>query len=75
MNRTLQQLSIDKLLGGGEGEVGMGSSLGLSLANAFLAHYEQIWFNNSLDKFKPVHYKRNVFDIFLVVFFSSTEKS
>ena len=46
----------------------MGSSLRLSLANAFLAHYEKICFNNFLGKFKPVHYKRNVFDIFLVFF-------
>ena len=37
--------------------VAMGSPLGYSLANAFLAHYEQIWLNDCLEEFKPVHYK------------------
>ena len=37
--------------------VAMGSPLGPSLANAFLAHYEQIWLNDCLEEFKPVHYK------------------
>ena len=32
--------------------VAMGSTLGPSLANAFLAHYEQIWLNDSPDEFK-----------------------
>ena len=37
--------------------VAMGSPLGPSLANAFLAHYEQIWLNDCLEEFKHVHYK------------------
>ena len=44
-------------------KVAMGSPLGRSLANAFLAH-EQIWLNDCPDEFKPVYYKRNVHDIF-----------
>ena len=35
--------------------VAMGSPLVLSLGNAFLAHYEQIWLNDSPDEFKPVY--------------------
>ena len=46
--------------------VAMGSPLGPSLANAFLAHYEQIWLNDCPDEFKPVYYKRYVDDIFLL---------
>ena len=37
--------------------VAMGPPLGPSLANAFLAHYEQIWLNDCLEEFKHVHYK------------------
>ena len=44
----------------------MGSPLGPSLANTFLAHYEQIWFNDCPDEFKPVYYKRYVDDIFVL---------
>ena len=44
--------------------VAMGSPLGPSLANAFLAHYEQIWLNDCPDEFKPVYYKRYGDDIF-----------
>ena len=46
--------------------VAMGSPLGPSLANAFLAHYEQIWLNNCPDEFKPVYYKRYVDDVFVL---------
>ena len=44
----------------------MGSPLGPSLANAFLAHHEQIWLNDCPDEFKPVYYKRYMDDIFLL---------
>ena len=47
--------------------VAMGSRLGPNLANAFLAHYEQIWLNDFPDEFKPVYYKRYV-DNILVLF-------
>ena len=40
--------------------VAMGSSLGLSLAKAFLALYEQIWVSDFPDEFKPLYYKRYV---------------
>ena len=46
--------------------VAMGSPLGPSLANAFLAHYEQIWLNDCPDEFKPVYCKRYVDDIFVL---------
>ena len=46
--------------------VAMGSSLGPSLVNTFLAHYEQIWLNDCPDEFKPVYYKRYVDDIFVL---------
>ena len=46
--------------------VAMGSSLGPSLADAFLAHYEQIWLSYCPDEFKPVYYKRYVDDIFVL---------
>ena len=41
----------------------IGSPLGASLANAFLAHYEQIWLNGCPDEFKRVCYKRYVDDM------------
>ena len=44
----------------------MGSPLGPSLANAFLAHYEQIWLNDCPDEFKPVYCKRYVDDLFVL---------
>ena len=44
----------------------MGSPLGPSLANAFLAHYEQIWLNDCPDEFNLVYYKRYVDDIFIL---------
>ena len=37
-----------------------------SLANAFVAHYEQIWLNDCPDNFKPVYYKRYVDCIFVL---------
>ena len=43
--------------------IAMGSALSPSLANAFLAHYEQIWLNDCPDEFKPVYYKRYADDI------------
>ena len=43
----------------------MGYPLGPSLANAFLAHYEQIWLDDCSDEFKPVYYKRYEDDIFV----------
>ena len=46
--------------------VAMGSPLGPSLANAFVAHYEQICLNDCPDEFKPVYYKRYVDDIFVL---------
>ena len=44
----------------------MGSPLGPSVANTFLAYYEQIWLNDCPDKFKPVYYKRYVDNIFVL---------
>ena len=44
----------------------MDSPLGPSLANAFLAHYEQVWLDDCPDEFKPVYYKRYVDDIFVL---------
>ena len=41
----------------------MGSSLGPTLANAFLCFHEQIWLNECPDEFKPVYYRRYVDDI------------
>ena len=46
--------------------VAMGSPLGPSLANVFLAHYEQICVNDCPDEFKPVYNKRYVDDIFVL---------
>ena len=44
----------------------MGSPLGPGLANAFLAHYEQIWLSDCRDEFKPVYYKRYLDGIFVL---------
>ena len=55
---------MNKLMG-----VAIDSPLGPSLANAFLAHYEQIWLNDCSDEFKPVCYKRYVDNI--IVLFQS----
>ena len=46
--------------------VAIGSPLGPSLANAFLAHYEQTWLNDCPDEFRPVYYKKYVGDIFVL---------
>ena len=43
----------------------------LTLANAFLYHYEKIWLNKHPPQFKPVVYKRYIHDIF--VLFKSKE--
>ena len=48
------------------GGVAVGSPVGPSLANAFLAHYKQIWLNDCPDEFKPVYYKRYVDDLFVL---------
>ena len=53
---------IKKLMG-----VAIGSRSGPSLANTFLAQYEQICLNNCPDEFKPVYYKRYV-DVIFVLF-------
>ena len=44
--------------------VAMGSPLGLCLANAFLCFHEQIWLNDCPENFKPVYYRRYVYDTF-----------
>ena len=44
----------------------MGSSLGPTLANAFLCFHEQIWLNECPDEFKPAYYRRYVDDIFVL---------
>ena len=44
----------------------MGSSLGPTLANAFLCFHEQIWLNEYPDEFKHAYYRRCVDDIFVL---------
>ena len=44
----------------------LGPPLSPSLANALLAHYEQIWLNDYPDEFMPVYYNRYVDDIFVL---------
>ena len=44
----------------------MGSPLGSILANAFLCHYEKLWFESWAPEFKPVVYIRYVDDIFVL---------
>ena len=46
--------------------VAIGSPLASSLAKFFLEHYKQIRFNDCLDDFKPVYYKRHVDNIFVL---------
>ena len=46
--------------------VAMGYPFCPRLANAFLAHYEQIWLNDCPDEFQPVYYKRYVNDLFVL---------
>ena len=45
----------------------MGSPLGPTLANAFLCHYEKECLDNCPIRFKPVIYKRYVYDIFVLI--------
>ena len=47
--------------------VAMGSSLGPTLANAFLCHYAKIWLNKCPSQFKSVVY-RHCFDDISVLF-------
>ena len=44
----------------------MDSPVGPSLANVFLAHYEQVWLNDPPDEFQRVYYKRYVNDTFVL---------
>ena len=44
----------------------MGSPLGSTLANAFLAHFEKNWLQSCPSDFKPYYYRRYVDDIFAV---------
>ena len=46
--------------------VAMGSSLGPSLANAFLSYHEKNWLNSCPQGFKPVFYRCYVDDIFVL---------
>ena len=46
--------------------VAMGSPLGPSLANAFLTHHEQDWLDSSPLEYRPLYYRRNVDDIFVL---------
>ena len=46
--------------------VAIGSTLGPTLANAFLCHYEKTWLNECPSKFKPVVYRRYVDGIFVL---------
>ena len=47
--------------------VAMESTLGPTLANAFLCFHEQIWLNECPDDFKSVYYRRYVDDIFVLL--------
>ena len=49
----------------------MGSPLGPSLANAFLAHHEQNWLDSCPLEYRPSYYRRYVDDI---LGFSNTNK-
>ena len=46
--------------------VAMGSPLGLTFANLFLAYYEHKWLRSCPLQFKPTFYRRYVDDIFLM---------
>ena len=46
--------------------VAMGSPLGPTLANLFLAYHEENWLNDCPIQFKPTYYRRYVDDIFLM---------
>ena len=45
--------------------VAMGSPLGLTMANAFLVHFEKNWLQNSPSDLKPYYYRQYVDDIFV----------
>ena len=47
--------------------VAMGSSLGPTLANAFLCFYEKKWLEKCPPEFEPVFYRRYVDDIFVLL--------
>ena len=42
----------------------MGSPLGPSLANAFLAYHEQNWLESYPLEYRPLYYRRYVDDLF-----------
>ena len=44
----------------------MGSPLGLTLANIFMCHFENLWLGNCLAHFKQIVYRRLVDDKFLL---------
>ena len=44
----------------------MGSHLGPTMANVFLAFYEMKWLEQCPNEFKPVFYRRYVDDIFVL---------
>ena len=44
----------------------MGSTLGLTPANAFLCHYEKEWFDSCPVEFKPKFLKRYIYDVFVM---------
>ena len=44
----------------------MGSPLGPSFANAFLAYYESIWIDQCPKSFKPIFYRRYLDDCFII---------
>ena len=46
--------------------VAMGSPLGPTLANLFLAYHEEKWLNDCPVQFKPQYYRRYVDDVFLM---------
>ena len=46
--------------------VAMFSSLGPTLSNVFMCYFENIWFENCPDHFKPTVYRRFVDDTFLL---------
>ena len=46
--------------------VAMGSPLGPSLANAFLAHHEQNWLESCTLEYRPSYYWRYVDDMFVL---------
>ena len=47
-------------------EVSMVSPLGLTLVDAFTAHFKKIWLQNCPSDIKPYYYRRHVDDIFIL---------